>query len=83
MPKMPYEVNSGTIKRIRDKHLLTQREFAHLCGVTEETVKNWENGRATPLQRPMRELIKLGKDAGIEAELFIIRAREVARQSVH
>ena len=36
------------VKEIRDKLQLSQNEFAHMIGVSENTIQNWEQGRRKP-----------------------------------
>ena len=43
------EVNKVTaIKRIREQHGISQREFAEALGVTQGAVSHWELGRRKP-----------------------------------
>jgi putative transcriptional regulator len=36
------------VKVIRDKLHVSQVEFAHMIGVSENTIQNWEQGRRKP-----------------------------------
>lgn len=40
-----------TIKELRDRQRLTQREFAYLLRVTEKAVQRWEHGDRHPSRR--------------------------------
>lgn len=47
----PYRVFSYSnvdIKAIRGKLHVSQTEFAHMIGVSENTIQNWEQGRRKP-----------------------------------
>jgi putative transcriptional regulator len=47
----PYRVFSYSIpdiKGIRQKLHVSQNEFAHMIGVSENTIQNWEQGRRKP-----------------------------------
>ena len=35
---------------------LYQKDFARRLAVTEDTVRNWENGRAFPCRKPLKTL---------------------------
>lgn len=82
MPRLPYEVDPDTIKRIRNASMLTQREMATFFSVTVPTVQNWERGRAKPLQKHMRELIKMARDSGIGIE-HLVKEKEIVQQNLH
>jgi putative transcriptional regulator len=42
----PYSIPD--IKGIRQKLHVSQNEFAHMIGVSENTIQNWEQGRRKP-----------------------------------
>ena len=46
------------VTAIRTKLGLTQEQFAHLCGVSIATLRNWEQGRRRP-NGPSRALLGL------------------------
>ena len=50
---------SSDLKKLREKMLLTQKEFGELVGVSFETVNRWENGRHVPTMKAKRKIIKL------------------------
>lgn len=54
------------IKRLRLKMLLTQEEFAHLLGVSFESVNRWENGKNEPTMKIKRKLAELFSKWNIE-----------------
>lgn len=39
---------ADNIKRLREKHNLTQAEFGEIAGVSDKAVSTWENGTAEP-----------------------------------
>ncbi len=45
------------VQHIRAKFLATQKEFAHLIGISRETLRNWEKGRRRP-HGPSRALLR-------------------------
>lgn len=47
------------IKKLREKLLLTQSEFAKLVGVSTNTVVSWENGKHKPSMRHLRKIKEL------------------------
>lgn len=47
----PLKVHTYTcpdVKKIREKLHVSQNEFAHMIGVSENTIQNWEQGRRKP-----------------------------------
>lgn len=56
------------IKKLRNKMLLTQREFAEMFGVGFVTVNRWENGSFEPTMKNKRKLEPLFKKYGIKTE---------------
>lgn len=54
------------IKKLREKMLLTQTEFAELLGVAFETVNRYENGKSIPTMKVKRKLAELFKQYEIE-----------------
>jgi DNA-binding XRE family transcriptional regulator len=47
------------IKKLRQKMLLTQVEFAAFLGVSFESVNRWENAKNEPTMKIKRQLAKL------------------------
>ena len=56
------------IKKLRNKMLLTQTEFADLLGVKFGTVNRWEAGAFEPTMKTKRKLARLFKEHGIFVE---------------
>lgn len=56
------------IKKLRNKMLLTQTEFADLLGVKFGTVNRWEAGAFEPTMKTKRKLSRLFKEYGIVVE---------------
>ena len=47
-PSRVFSYSIPDIKCIRQKLHVTQNEFAHMIGVSENTIQNWEQGRRKP-----------------------------------
>lgn len=56
------------IKKLRNKMLMTQTEFAEFLGVKFGTVNRWEAGEYKPTMKTKRKLAPLFKEHNIEAE---------------
>ena len=56
------------IKKLREKLILTQTEFAKILGVSFTTVSRWEKGVHTPTMKVKRKIVELCKDNNIEME---------------
>jgi len=56
------------VKKLRDKLLLTQTEFANLLGVSYATVNRWEKGHFEPTMAQKREIKMMYKKNKIEWE---------------
>lgn len=56
---------ANTIKKLRNKLLLTQNEFANYLGVSFESVNRWENGKNEPTMKVKRKLKELLEENGI------------------
>lgn len=56
------------IKKLRNKLLLTQTEFAEMLGVTFGTVNRWEAGYYRPTMKMKRKLAPLFEKYNIEVE---------------
>jgi transcriptional regulator with XRE-family HTH domain len=53
-----------TFKRLREEALLTQTGLAVACGVSKQTVWEWEHAYARPSPENMRKLMAIfGKEA--------------------
>lgn len=50
------------IKELREKMLLTQKEFAQLVGVSRATIWTWENGDRKPRFAQQRRLMEIKKE---------------------
>ena len=55
---MNQEKIGNTIKNIRTKNNLTQKEFADSLGVTYQAVSKWENGKNLPDISIMKDISK-------------------------
>jgi putative transcriptional regulator len=47
-PSRTFSFSIPDVKAIREKLNVSQNEFAHLIGVSENTIQNWEQGRRKP-----------------------------------
>ncbi|MGB7569535.1 MAG: NadS family protein [Chitinivibrionales bacterium] len=47
-PSRVFSYSIPDIKGIRHKLHVSQNEFAHMIGVSENTIQNWEQGRRKP-----------------------------------
>ena len=56
------------VKRLRDKLILTQEEFAKLLGVSYMSVNRWESGKYAPTIKVKRKIVELCKENGIALE---------------
>ncbi len=56
------------VKRLRDKLILTQEEFAKLLGVSYMSVNRWESGKYSPTTKIKRKIVELCKENGIALE---------------
>lgn len=50
---------SKQIKKLREKLIMSQSEFAQHIGVSFSSVNRWENGKYEPTIKIKRKLIKL------------------------
>ena len=55
-PSRVTRLSPPNVKSIRRKLHVTQNEFAHLIGVSVDTLQNWEQGRREP-KGPARALL--------------------------
>ena len=54
------------VKEIRQKVMLTQKEFANVLNISLAVVQNWEQGKNEPSLRYKRKLVEFCKANGIE-----------------
>jgi putative transcriptional regulator len=47
-PGRVFSYSMPDVKAIREKLHVSQIEFAHMIGVSENTIQNWEQGRRKP-----------------------------------
>lgn len=59
---------SEAIKKLRNKMLMTQTEFAEFLGVKFGTVNRWEAGEYEPTMKTKRKLAPLFKEHNIDVE---------------
>lgn len=59
---------SEKVKKLRNKMILSQTEFAEVMEVTFATVNRWENGRSKPTYKVMRRFVELCKQNGVDLE---------------
>lgn len=53
-------------KRLREKLILTQTEFAEQLGVSFTTICRWENGTHEPTMKLKRTIVELCKENNID-----------------
>ena len=53
--------DADSIKQLRLRKRLYQREFADLFGVSEQTVREWESGRQVPDLKNQEKLDEIGR----------------------
>ena len=56
------------IKKLREKMLLTQQEFADFLGVSFNSISRYENGKFEPTMKIKRQLMTLFKKYNIVKE---------------
>ncbi len=56
------------IRKLRNRMLMTQTEFADFLGVKFGTVNRWEAGEYKPTMKTKRKLAPLFKEHNIEVE---------------
>lgn len=56
------------VKKLREKLILTQNEFAELLGVNYTSVSRWENGSFEPTIKIKRKIVDLCKQNNINLE---------------
>ncbi|MCX7337789.1 MAG: type II toxin-antitoxin system MqsA family antitoxin [Alphaproteobacteria bacterium] len=58
LEKRTIDIEPSEIQKIRQKYLLSQKEFANLFGVSVRTLQHWEQGRRHP-QGPAQMLLRV------------------------
>jgi DNA-binding XRE family transcriptional regulator len=48
-----------TLRELREDAFLTQRELAQACGVTYQTISEWERGQVMPSMKHRRKLAEV------------------------
>lgn len=56
------------VKKLRNKMLLTQSEFAKEIGVSLASVARWETGEFEPTMKVKRKIVALCKENNIDLE---------------
>lgn len=59
---------SKLIKKLRDKLILSQTEFAASLGISYTTVSRWESGLHEPTIKMKRKIVELCKQNNINLE---------------
>lgn len=59
-PSRVFSYSIPDVRDIREKLHVSQNEFAHLIGVSENTIQNWEQGRRKPVG-PAVALLRITK----------------------
>lgn len=54
------------VKELRDKLIMTQKEFAQFFGVSFASINRWETGVNKPTTESKRKIVKLCKENEIE-----------------
>ena len=62
---------SQMIKALREKMILSQKEFAQLLNVSYVSVNRWENGRNEPTIKVKRKLADLFNEYNITLEKLL------------
>ena len=62
---MNYQV---LVKKLMDKLILSQEEFADYLGVSFASINRWENGRHEPTIKVKRKIVQLCKENNIMME---------------
>jgi transcriptional regulator with XRE-family HTH domain len=66
-----------TFKRLREEALLTQKELAAACGVSKQTVWEWEHAYARPSPENLKKLMAvLRKDVSELLDALDATAKE-------
>ncbi len=59
---------ANNMKRLREMHGLSQKEFGKIAGVTDKAVSTWENGTKTPR---MSAISKIAEHFGLQKSNLI------------
>jgi len=54
------------ISELLDRLLLTEKDFARLCGVSRQTVSNWKHGRRSPGVYSRKKMLEIMEKMKIE-----------------
>jgi len=57
------------VRKLREKLILTQSEFATLLGVSFASINRWETGKYSPTTKIKRKIVELCKENNIELEV--------------
>jgi len=71
-PARVFKFNPVMVKKIRMKLHASQATFAHMIGVSVDTLQNWEQGRRRP-EGPALALLKVA-EASPETLMKVLRA---------
>ncbi len=69
-----------TLRDLREDALLTQAELAEACGVSAQTVSEWENARVIPSIRNRRKLVETLRKTPKEVKEAIQATAEAAKK---
>lgn len=72
------------VKKLREKMLLTQTEFANVLGVSRTTIAAYESAETMPRCKMIRKIIALAGENGmkISADDFFIQREKLSTKSV-
>jgi len=56
------------VKKLRDKLIMSQEEFAAFLGVSFASISRWENGKYEPTIKIKRRIVELCKEYNVELE---------------
>ena len=76
-PSRVFSYSIPDIKGIRQKLHVSQNEFAHMIGVSENTIQNWEQGRRKP-EGPAIALLRVTEN-NPRAVLEALHAQELRK----
>jgi DNA-binding transcriptional regulator YiaG len=62
------QLDPGLIMQVRNRHGLSQREFAEMLGLDVDTLQNWEQGRNRPDQATLSLMMVFDKAPGLIEE---------------
>ena len=70
-------MKEGILKSLRNSRGIAQKEFAHILGVSQQTIASWEIGRTEPSNGLLKDIANyfnvttdylLGKEAGKDSD---------------